>query len=208
MQRLVKKTVSMDYSQAWNRAFRCLINVTGINSVSGRRESLDDQRIIGPVRLEWSSSPLPRIGRQKFNFTWLARLKISDPGASGLHKAWKLSKLGGKVRFRDFRRVLGIISGATVAQGHQLYYRDFPSLLGDRVSLPCFLSFPSHQCVEFKNTVYELSNRYYFMENLSRTILAELKSSSVLRLNRDTYRGIPLNFERVLGFEGMETNGE
>lgn len=46
------------------------------------------------------------------------------------------------------------------------------------------------------------------MENLSRTILTELKSSSVLRLNRDTYRGIPLNFERVLGFEGMETNGE
>lgn len=57
-------------------------------------------------------------------------------------------------------------------------------------------------------TVYELSNRYCFMENLSRTILAELKSSSVLRLNRDTYRGIPFNFERVLGFEGMETNGE
>lgn len=41
----------MDYSQGWNRAFRCLINVTEINSVSGRR-ALDDQRIIGPVRLE------------------------------------------------------------------------------------------------------------------------------------------------------------
>lgn len=204
MQRLVKKTVSMDYSQAWNRAFRCLINVTGINSVSGRRESLDDQRIIGPVRLEWSSSPLPRIGRQKFNFTWLARLKISDPGASGLHKAWKLSKLGGKVRFRDFRRVLGIISSLKVAN-----FITETFLVYQEIEFLChvFFLFLLTSVWSLK-TVYELSNRYCFMENLSRTILAELKSSSVLRLNRDTYRGIPLNFERVLGFEGMETNGE
>lgn len=44
------------------------------------------------------------------------------------------------------------------------------------------------------------------MENLSETVLAELRREvhPVLSLDRDMYRGISLNFERVLGFEGMK----
>lgn len=61
-----------------NRAFRCLINVTGINSVSGRR-ALDDQRIIGPVRLE-GPPPLSSDWPAEIQFRTLAQLKISDLG--------------------------------------------------------------------------------------------------------------------------------
>lgn len=44
------------------------------------------------------------------------------------------------MRFGDFHHVLGIIWGATVAQGRQLYYQDFSNLLEIEFSV-VFLSF-------------------------------------------------------------------